>query len=56
METVPATSSRINLSTEQIRDLCTNEVFDRARNYRDEERTDRFDETVSAAVQGSRAE
>jgi len=46
----------MNLTTEQIRDLCTSEVFDRARNYRDEERIeriDRFDETVSAAVQGS---
>jgi len=49
----------MNLSTEQIRDLCTSEVFDRARNYRDEnriERIDRFDETVSAAVQGSQPE
>jgi hypothetical protein len=49
----------MNLSTEQIRDLCTSEVFDRARNYRDEERIeriDRFDETVNAAVQGSQPE
>lgn len=49
----------MNLSTEQIRDLCTSEVFERARNYRDEERIeriDRFDETVSAAVQGSQPE
>jgi len=47
------------LSTERIRDLCTSEVFDRARNYRDEERIDRidrFDETMSAAVQGSQPE
>ncbi|MEF8813585.1 MAG: SWIM zinc finger family protein [Halovenus sp.] len=46
----------MNLSTEQIRDLCTSEVFDRAVNYRDEgrlEHIDRFDETVRAAVQGS---
>lgn len=46
----------MNLTTEQIRDLCTSEVFDRARNYRDEERIeciDRFDETVNAVVQGS---
>jgi len=49
----------MNLSTEQIRDLGTSEVFDRARNYRDEERIeriDRFDETVSATVQGSQPE
>jgi hypothetical protein len=49
----------MTLSTEQIRDLCTSEVFDRARNYRDEERIeriDRFDETVNAAVQGSQPE
>jgi len=49
----------MNLSTEQIRDLYTSEVFDRARNYRDEERIeriDRFDETVRAAVQGSQPE
>jgi len=49
----------MNIPTERIRDLCTSEVFDRARNYRDEERIeriDRFDETVSAAVQGSQPE
>lgn len=49
----------MNLSTEQIRDLCTSEVFERAHNYRDEERIDRIDrfgETVSAAVQGSQPE
>ncbi|MDS0221675.1 SWIM zinc finger family protein [Haloarcula sp. S1AR25-5A] len=49
----------MNLSTEQIRALCTSEVFDRARNYHDEdriERIDRFDETMSAAVQGSQPE
>lgn len=46
----------MSLSTEQIRDLCTSEVFDRAVNYRNEnriERIDRFDQTVTAAVQGS---
>jgi hypothetical protein len=46
----------MNPSTEQIRGLCTSEVFDRAVTYRKEnriERIGRFDETVSAAVQGS---
>ncbi|MEF8821835.1 MAG: SWIM zinc finger family protein [Halovenus sp.] len=44
------------LSADQIRDLCTSEVFDRAVTYRDEDRIqriDRFDQTVTAAVQGS---
>jgi len=44
------------LSTDQIRDLCTSEVFDRAITYRDEDRIqriDRFDQTVTAVVQGS---
>jgi len=46
----------MNLPTEQIRHLCTSEIFDRAVNYREEgrlDRIDRFDETLSAAVQGS---
>jgi hypothetical protein len=46
----------MNLSTEQIRDLCTSDVFDRAVSYREEGRIgriDRFGEIVSAAVQGS---
>lgn len=53
---VPSDST-LRFSTASIRDLCTSEVFDRARNYRDEnriERIDRFEQTVSAAVQGSR--
>jgi hypothetical protein len=46
----------MNLPTERIRDLCTSEVFDRAINYREDDRiehVDRFDETITAAVQGS---
>ncbi|WP_318567398.1 SWIM zinc finger family protein [Salinigranum marinum] len=49
----------MTLSPEQIRGLCTSEVFDRAVSYRDEnhiEHINRFDQTVSAAVQGSQPE
>lgn len=49
----------LTLSTEQIRGLCTSEVFDRAVNYREDDhivRIDRFGDTVTAAVQGSQPE
>lgn len=44
------------LSPERIREFCSQEVFDRAMNYRDEgriERLDRYGGVVTAAVQGS---
>jgi len=46
----------MTLSLEQIRDLCTSEVYDRAVTYRKEDRIehlDRFEETINAGVQGS---
>lgn len=54
-----SSDSTLRFSTASIRDLCTSDVFDRAVRYRDEgrvEHIDRFDETVSAAVQGSQSE
>jgi uncharacterized Zn finger protein len=49
----------MNLSTDQIRTLCTSEVFDRAQSYREDDRIDRIDrfgDTVQAAVHGSQPE
>jgi hypothetical protein len=46
----------MTLSPDQIRDLCTSKVFDRAVTYRDEDRIgrlERFGGTVGAEVQGS---
>ena len=47
----------MNITEETIRDRCTNAVFERGLNYRDEgriQRIGRFDEVVTAAVRGSR--
>lgn len=47
----------MNVDEDTIRDLCTDAVFERGRNYRGEgriRRAERFDDLVTAAVQGSR--